>query len=97
MDVVFLDLALMEADEAIDYYEDQMPDLGKSFHDELFSSIDIILQHPKAWTKVGDRTRRCILKRFPYFIFYIDEPEQITITAVGHQHRDPEYFSNRVV
>ena len=48
MDVVFLDLALIEIEDTIEYYEDQMPNLGRSFHNELFASIDIIFQHPNA-------------------------------------------------
>jgi toxin ParE2 len=96
MEIVILDLALLEIEDAILYYEDQLTSLGKEFYKEVFETFDVILCHPNAWKKIGKQTRKCLLKRFPYFVFYIVENNQITITAVGHQHRDPEYFVERI-
>ncbi len=50
-----------------------------------------------SWIKVGKRTRRALLKRFPYFILYIFEEETVPITWIANQHRDLEYYINRIV
>jgi hypothetical protein len=51
---------------------------------------------PEAWTKIGERTRRCILKAFPYALLYVVETDLILVTAVAHLHRDPEHYGNRI-
>ncbi len=96
MEIVFLEVALNELDEAIDYYEDQFKGLGRNFEHEVFYSLELISKHPLAWTKVSTNTRRCLINRFPYFILFIVEDELITVTAVGHQHRKPDYYSDRI-
>jgi hypothetical protein len=52
---------------------------------------------PKAWTKIGTKTRRCILKGFPYALLFIEETDEIIITAVAHLHRNPKYFKDRII
>jgi hypothetical protein len=52
---------------------------------------------PEAWTKIGEQTRRCLIKGFPYALHYTAEPEEILITAVAHLHRDPEQYRNRII
>ncbi len=52
---------------------------------------------PEAWTKIGLRTRRCILKGFPYALLYAIEKDDILITVVANLHRDPEHYRNRIV
>jgi hypothetical protein len=51
---------------------------------------------PEAWTKVGEQTRRCILKGFPYALLYVIEPKEILIMAVAHLHRDAEHYKDRI-
>jgi len=96
MEVVFLETAIIELEEAIQYYEDQLPGLGRNFQYEIMYSLELISNHPQAWIKIGTLTRRCLIPRFPYFILYIVENDLITVTAIGHQHRNPEYYSNRI-
>ena len=86
MKITFVEPADQELDDGIEYYEGIIPGLGSAFYEEVMSS----------WTKVGKRTRRCLLKRFPHFILFIPENEELHITAIGHQHRDPEYFTDRI-
>jgi plasmid stabilization system protein ParE len=95
--VQFLSPAGIELDEAIRYYDHQLPGLGLRFFQEVEASIDRIKLMPKAWTKIGEQTRRCFAKGFPYALHYIAEPDEILITAVAHLHRDPEHFRTRIL
>jgi len=95
--VRFLSPANIELDEAVRYYDHQLPGLGFRFYQEVDAAIERIRLMPEAWTKIGKHTRRCILKGFPYALLYAIEIDEILINAVAHLHRDPEYYRNRSI
>ncbi|NOR44349.1 MAG: type II toxin-antitoxin system RelE/ParE family toxin [Candidatus Delongbacteria bacterium] len=95
MKVIFLSPADTELEDAINYYNDQLHGLGDQFYDEFFVGIDFIKKYPIAWQKVGENTRRYILKRFPYMVLYVAEEDRIIITVIAHQHRHPDYYLKR--
>jgi hypothetical protein len=92
----FLSPANKELDEAIDYYNHQLPGLGFRFFQEVSASVNRILLMPEAWTKIGKTTRRCLLKGFPYSIYFVVEENEIIITALANSHRNPEYYTGRI-
>ncbi|MFH2047523.1 MAG: type II toxin-antitoxin system RelE/ParE family toxin [Pseudomonadota bacterium] len=96
MKIRFISPANNELDEAVRYYNHQLPGLGVRFFQEIAAAIERIELMPEAWTKIGEQTRRCILKGFPYALLYIIEPKAIIITAVAHLHRDPEHYKDRI-
>ena len=96
MKIRFVSHANIELDEAIKYYDHQLPGLGFRFFQEISSAIDRIKLIPEGWTKMGEHTRRCSLKGFPYAIFYVVEKEEILITAIAHLHRNPENYKKRL-
>ncbi len=97
MRIRYLSQAIAELDDAILYYNYQLPGLGFQFCEEVDSAIEKIKFMPEAWTQVGRRTRRFLVKHFPYAILYVAEPGQILITAVAHLHRDPQYYMDRMI
>jgi toxin ParE1/3/4 len=68
--VRYLSPANIELDEAVRYYDHELPGLGYRFFQEVNSAIERIKLFPHGWTKIGKHTRRCILKAFPYAILY---------------------------
>ncbi len=96
MNIILIPPSDKEMEEAIDYYNDQMPVLGEQFYNSFLSSVDYISIAPDAWRKVGNNTRRINIKRFPYLILYVLDGEDILITCIAHQHRNPTYYSNRI-
>ncbi len=88
----FISPAAFELDEAVKYYDHQLPGLGYRFFQEIAASIERILLMPEAWQKTGKQTIRCILKGFPYALLYVREEEEIHITAAAHLHRDPKRY-----
>jgi len=95
MSVVLLPPAGDELDEAIAYYNDQLSGLGGHFYRAFLTAINCISQAPEAWRKVGANTRRINLVRFPYLLLYVVDKEDIIITCIAHQHRNPSYYLDK--
>jgi len=96
MNVLFLEVAQQELDEAIDYYNHESPELGITFLEEILSTLKLILNHPKAWASCSKRTRRCLTQNFPYGVIYQIKKTKILIIAISHLHRKPNYWKNRL-
>lgn len=96
MNIILIPPSDKELEEAIGYYNDQMPGLGEQFYGAFLLTVDYISVAPNAWRKVGNNTRRINIKRFPYLILYVLDGNDILITCIAHQHRNPIYYSNRI-
>ena len=96
MKVRFFLIAEIELGEAIEYYNFQLPSLAHQFYSEISNGIDRIIQYPDAWTKIGKRVRRYLIKQFPYAIYYVHDGNEIVIVSIAHLHRKPETFEKRI-
>ena len=96
MKVRFLEIAELELDDAIRWYESQVPRLGDAFLVEVLSAATRIAQYPEAWQSLDDDLRRCRLSRFPYGLIYAIEGGDILVLAVAHLHRNPDYWRDRL-
>ena len=66
MKIDFLEIAQIELDDAIEYYNYEAPGLGDAFLTEVLNALDRIGEFPEAWHPCSKRTRRCQARRFPY-------------------------------
>ena len=96
MEVEFIEPAAIELDDAIEYYNHQANGLGEKFLDEVLRTIDLIRLFPESWTSITKHTRKAILRKFPYSLVYSVYDEKLYILAVAHQHREPEYWIDRI-
>ncbi len=96
MKISFLSIAHLELLDAIEYYNEQSEGLGYEFANEVRNTIKRISLHPKAWTKLSNRTRRCRCNRFPYGILYQIREKELLIVAIMHLHREPDYWKDRL-
>ena len=87
--------AAKELTSSIKYYEDKSEGLGEEFLDEVEAAISLILSHPETGTIITKEDRRILLNRFPYSLIYDVSNEMITINAVMHLSRRPEYWKSR--
>jgi len=92
----FLEVAEIELDQAVQWYNAQAPGLGDAFLIEVLSAADRIAQLPQAWHPLGEGLRRCRLSRFPYGLIYAIENGDVLVLAVAHLHRRPEYWRDRL-
>lgn len=88
--------ALEEYLEAIRFYADESAGLGEAFVDEVEKSIAQILSYPQIWPCLSESIRRCLLKRFPFGIYYTIEGHLITIYAIIHLSRHPDHWKHRI-
>ncbi len=95
MEVVFDPLALLELRDAVEYYNFQLEGLGDRFKVEVQLGIQRIVSYPEAWQYQTERTRRFILKSFPYKIIYAIDNNTIIVVAIANSHREPDYWVDR--
>ena len=95
--VDFLPIAQTELDDAFEYYEFQQSDLGYRFIAEVMNSLALIVAYPEAWTKSSRRTRRCLVKTFPYGIVYQYKDDTILVVAIASLYKEPDYWISRVL
>jgi toxin ParE2 len=94
--VRFLDIAEIELDQAVRWYEAQAPGLGDAFLIEVLATLDRVVRYPEAWQALDDSIRRCRLTRFPYGVIYAMEGGDVLVLAVAHSHRQPDYWRDRL-
>lgn len=82
--------AELDLESAFRWYEDQRSGLGSEFLGAVDSAVALIVSNPEACPVVRVRVRRAVLRRFPYLLFYVIEPEEIVVLACMHASRDPE-------
>jgi len=95
MEDKFNELAVMEMNDAIAYYELQYSGLGAAFKVEIKKAVNRIIKYPKAWPIVDEDIRKYILHKYPYNVYYSLEKDHLYIIAIAHQHRKPNYWIDR--
>jgi hypothetical protein len=96
MEIRFLEIAQIEFDESVEYYNTESVGLGDIFLLEIVNAIERIEHFPEAWHPFSNNTRRCQLHRFPYGIIYQILDTEILIVAIAHLHRKPDYWKDRI-
>jgi toxin ParE1/3/4 len=91
--------ALLEFAEATAYYlREASPQVAHAFVEAVEFAIDGLLEAPARWRVIEEpNIRRYVFRRFPYVLYYRWEIEQerITIYAVMHCSREPDYWKHR--
>ena len=93
--VVFRPAAAAEVEEAFDWYEAHRPGLGEGFRSAVREKLELIAVNPELYQVVHRDTRRALLKRFPYGLFYREFPNVIVIVACMHVRRSPRRWRSR--
>ena len=96
MRINFLEIAQIELDDAIEYYNYEVPGLGDVFLAEVLNALGRIGEFPEACHPCSKRTRRCQTRRFPYGVIYQIREKEILVVAVANLHRKPEYWADRI-
>jgi plasmid stabilization system protein ParE len=87
--------AAADVEDAFAWYERQRPGLGVDFRLELQAALDRVSEKPELYQMIRRDTRRALLRRFPYGVFYRVYPEAIVVVAVMHGRRDPRRWQSR--
>lgn len=81
--------------EAAFWYEEQRPGLGIQFLDESLIIFSGIAEAPLMYPSVHRDTRRALMHRFPFGVYYRVENAAIVVVAVMHGSRDPRRWKKR--
>ncbi|MEA3491571.1 MAG: type II toxin-antitoxin system RelE/ParE family toxin [Campylobacterota bacterium] len=87
--------AEIEFNTSIDYYEECKQNLGLDFANEVYKTIQRILNFPTAWHILDKEIRRCLTNRFPFGVIYYQRNNEIIILAIMQLNRKPNYWKSR--
>ena len=77
------------------WYDQRRPGLGARFCDAVEQVLDRIAANPKVHAPVFQDVRKGVVRKFPYCVYYRDEPGQVVVLAVFHTSRDPGIWQAR--
>jgi plasmid stabilization system protein ParE len=92
--VVFRPEAEGEVLKARQWYESRSEGLGGRFAAAVDALIARIAENPLAFPKVRGQTRRAVLTRFPYAIYFRTDDRDVVVLAV-HGRQDPARWQAR--
>ena len=95
MNVEFHPAALREVENAQGWYEERSLFAASAFLREMSAVVQRIRQTPDRYPSAEAGTRRVLLDRFPFTVYYRVKADTVTIVAVAHQKRRPGYWSSR--
>lgn len=80
------------------YYNEQQPGLGSDFLDRTDAAMDEIAADPLrfGFYRGSKRIRSVRLARFPYRLLFSVNSNKVSVVAVAHLHRQPDYWKHRV-
>jgi len=89
MNLRYTSRAVNDIDIAFSWYEKQRRGLGFDFLDCLEASVKGILVFPEMYERCHDNFRRCLIRKFPFALFYSIEENQIVVHAVLANRQNP--------
>ena len=93
----FHEEASMDYDAAFDWYLARSADAALKFDAEIDHALTLITAAPERWLVGPFGTRRFILRKFPFILFYREQPRgNIQVVAVAHTSRKPRYWKQRL-
>ena len=87
--------AAADVEGAYRWYEDQRAGLGEEFLVAVETGLEMIAAHPLAAPVVHKDTRRLLLRRFPYGVFYRLVEEQVVVVGCLHAKLHPRVWRGR--
>ena len=83
--------AIIDIQEAFEWYETQQPGLGFRLIDEVENTLEKICRTPYHYTSINQQYRRIKVNRFSYLVIYEIEGGKLIVNAVRHTRRKPKF------
>lgn len=84
-----------DIEKAFEWYEERGEGLGRDFVLKARNSIEKIAARPLSYPISLGKTRRILLDRFPYSVFYVVVGDVVKVTGCIHQRRHPRVWKSR--
>lgn len=88
--------AELDIQNAFEWYEAQSLGLGSQFVRAVDTCLSSIVSNPLAYSTIYKQARRALIRRFPYGILYVFEPEIVSVIACFHTKRNPQSWQDRL-
>lgn len=88
--------AITDIQTAVAWYQKRSTKAALDFIEELNRATQTISEAPERWPSGKNNTRRFLLWRFPFAVIYSEQDSAITVWAVAHGSRRPEYWKSRL-
>lgn len=90
MRIRYTERARSDIESAFEWYERQRRGLGFEFLSCIELAINGLLDFPELYQIYYASFRRCVIRRFPFSIFYAIEDDEIVIHSVFDNRQDPQ-------
>jgi len=87
--------ALAEYAEAVGFYEERAPGLGREFYEEVQRVLRLVGENPGLGSPFASSYRRAYCRRFPFAVVYREDGSTVWVQAVMHLRRKPGYWKDR--
>jgi plasmid stabilization system protein ParE len=87
--------AEIDLEDAAIWYAKQSTGLGRQFLDETLASLTAIAESPLLYPLIHRNTRRALMRRFPFGVYYRVDPYAEVVVAIMHGSRDPQRWQSR--
>ena len=94
-EIIFTPAARADLIDAQQWYEDEVPGLGRRFRAAIDAVTERMRVNPQQFPIVSKNVRRALLRRFPYSIFFVVEGDNVLVIACFHASRDPSRWQER--
>jgi len=88
--------ALLELDEAFDWYAKQSTSAARRFWIAVHEAAEKAARQPTLYAMFNGIHRSCPVTRFPYRLFFFVEEDLLTVVAVAHNSRRPDFWEDRI-
>ena len=89
VELIFSAKASRDIETIIKWYDDKSISAGDWFLTEVNTFISKIVKNPERFTIATTDVRRCLLKKFPYKIFFSFENNTVIILRIRHNKQKP--------
>ncbi len=86
----YTDIAKEDLEIVFSWYERQRKGLGMDFLDCIEVAIEHIVENPEMFQIRYLNFRCCVIRRFPFSIFYTIESNEIIVHSIFDNRQDPE-------
>ena len=90
MKLRYTDRAKDDLEIAFAWYERQRRGLGFDFLDCVEAALQNVIDNPEMYRKRYSNFRGCVIRRFPFTVFYTIESDEIVVHSVFDSRQNPK-------
>ncbi|HNE18171.1 MAG TPA: type II toxin-antitoxin system RelE/ParE family toxin [Turneriella sp.] len=86
----------IDLEQAYQWYESHRAQLGLEFLNDFDERLNLIAVNPYIGAEVYRQTRKFVMTRFPYIIYYLLTDDHVKVVACLHGGLDPRLSAGTV-